>query len=66
MPLKRKVPNHIPPVERPCAICNQPVNLKAAKSNEDGQIVHEECYVEKISLKKGVRSENCHAAYWRY
>ena len=37
-----------------CPICNQPVWLNEAKTDEDGQAIHEGCYVAKIHL---VRSE---------
>ena len=32
-----------------CVICREPVNLEMAKTDADGQAIHEECYVEKIS-----------------
>jgi hypothetical protein len=28
-----------------CVICNKPVDLRTAKTNEAGKPVHEECYV---------------------
>ena len=28
-----------------CAYCHQPVKLENAKTNENGQAVHEDCYV---------------------
>ena len=31
-----------------CAICNEPVELETAKTDEDGKAVHEECYVGRI------------------
>jgi hypothetical protein len=33
-----------------CSICNQPVWLNDAKTDEDGQAIHEGCYVTKIHL----------------
>ena len=27
-----------------CSLCNKPVDLKTAKTNEEGKAVHEECY----------------------
>lgn len=30
-----------------CSICNRPVDLKTAKTNESGQPVHEERYVRR-------------------
>ena len=32
-----------------CPICNQPINLLTAKTDEDGHAVHDECYLAKIS-----------------
>jgi anti-sigma regulatory factor (Ser/Thr protein kinase) len=31
-----------------CAICNNPVLLETTKTDENGQAVHEECYVHKV------------------
>jgi hypothetical protein len=33
-----------------CIICGQPVALETSKANENGEAVHEECYVEAIIL----------------
>ena len=32
-----------------CFICNQPVNLEIAKVNDQGRVVHEECYAGMIT-----------------
>lgn len=32
-----------------CAICVQPVDLKKCKIDEDGDAVHEDCYVTRLS-----------------
>ncbi|MGA8272066.1 MAG: hypothetical protein WB919_10960 [Candidatus Sulfotelmatobacter sp.] len=34
-----------------CSICNQPLSLESAHSDEYGTPVHEECYVLKTRLK---------------
>jgi len=34
-----------------CVICREPVILEIAKTDDDGQAIHEECYVEKIRGK---------------
>lgn len=34
-----------------CPICNEPVRLETAKTNEDGTPVHEECYLASIAGK---------------
>jgi hypothetical protein len=31
-----------------CPLCNKPVKLSAARTNEDGQAVHEECYTSSL------------------
>lgn len=31
-----------------CAICNEPVDLRIAKTNDEGRAVHEECYLMKM------------------
>jgi hypothetical protein len=33
-----------------CRICKKPVNLELAKTDELGRIVHEGCYLLKISM----------------
>ena len=35
-----------------CSICNEPVELEAAKTDEDGRAVHEECYMRRMRLKQ--------------
>lgn len=35
-----------------CAICSQPVVIERAKADADGQAVHEDCYFQKIKLKR--------------
>lgn len=35
-----------------CSICEKPVDLKTAKTNESGQTVHEECYVVRHAMKE--------------
>ena len=35
-----------------CSLCNQPVPLENAKTDEYGLAVHEECYVLKLSLRR--------------
>jgi hypothetical protein len=38
-----------------CSICNDAVELETAKIDEVGRPVHEDCYVEKISVNKAAR-----------
>lgn len=35
-----------------CSICGEPVNLQTAKCDENGNALHEECYVQKILDQK--------------
>lgn len=49
-PLAQKAPKSQPDVVR-CSICNQPLSLESAHSDEYGAPVHEECYVLKIRLR---------------
>jgi len=45
--------NHIVPAALVpvCAICRKPLPLETAKTDERGQIVHEECYLLKMKVK---------------
>ena len=42
-----------------CPICRRPVWLTEAKTDENGQAIHEGCYVEKIHLVRAqpIRSD---------
>ena len=33
-------------------ICNEPVELKTSKTDENGKTVHEDCYVRRMRLKE--------------
>jgi len=35
-----------------CPICNAPVGLEAAKTDEQGTAIHEECYVLELQLRR--------------
>lgn len=39
-----------------CSICNLPVPLNNAKTDEDGSAIHEDCYLIKLGVAKGVAS----------
>jgi len=39
-----------PTVVPTCVICHKPAPLETAKTDEHGQIIHEECYVFKMKL----------------
>jgi hypothetical protein len=34
-----------------CSICNRPIALETAKTDEVGQAAHEECYLRKLGIK---------------
>ncbi len=36
-----------------CVLCDKPVSLETAKADEEGQTVHEQCYVLKLKQGKG-------------
>jgi hypothetical protein len=40
------------PQEINCSICNKPVDLETAKTDEDGKTVHGECYVAAMGLQR--------------
>jgi hypothetical protein len=40
-----------------CSICNEPVEINTAKTDEDGKAIHEECYV-MIIIRKGASPPN--------
>jgi hypothetical protein len=35
-----------------CSVCGKRVNVQTSKTDESGQAVHEECYVEKIQREQ--------------
>jgi hypothetical protein len=48
--------NHI------CTICGETVGLEFCKSDEDGQVVHEKCYVAKVAADSRADSSGLHQA----
>jgi hypothetical protein len=38
--------------EMKCAFCNAPVLIETAKTNERGQLIHEDCYVQSLRMKR--------------
>lgn len=42
-----------------CSVCNEPVSLETANTDEIGLAVHEHCYVLKLSLKNAVLDAMC-------
>ena len=37
-----------------CCLCGDPVDLRTAKTNEYGKAIHEDCYVLRMRMKRGV------------
>ncbi len=37
-----------------CALCDEPVDLRTAKTDEDGQAVHEECYLLRMQMNGSI------------
>jgi hypothetical protein len=35
-----------------CPVCNKPVSLESAKTDEHGRAIHEDCYVLALRLKQ--------------
>jgi hypothetical protein len=35
-----------------CSICNEPVERRTSKTDENGRVVHEDCYVRRMRLKE--------------
>ena len=35
-----------------CSICNEPVESKTSKTDENGKAVHEDCYIRRMRLKE--------------
>jgi hypothetical protein len=38
--------------EMRCVFCDMPVSIETAKTNECGQLVHEDCYVESVQMNR--------------
>lgn len=41
-----------------CSICNKPVDLAIAKTDDDGKAVHDECYILNLAVKQPSRPIN--------
>ena len=39
-----------------CRICNEPVDLTTSKTDEDGQAIHEECYLQRLHINTEPKS----------
>jgi hypothetical protein len=50
-PSRKEAPKKESPVLR-CRICDKPVTVETAKTDGDGQAIHEECYALKMNLEQ--------------
>ena len=41
-----------------CSICNKPVEIATAKTDHNGKVVHDECYIRNLRLKQPAKSAN--------
>jgi hypothetical protein len=48
--------SEIPEQQINCSICNKPVDLTTAKTNDQGDAVHEECCVLQEAIAAGPRA----------
>jgi hypothetical protein len=39
----------------PCVICDKPVELETARTNERGRAVHEDCYFANLKQRRRLR-----------
>jgi hypothetical protein len=53
---KASLTMQFPKPEINCSICDKPVALETAKTDEVGQAAHEECYLFKLGIKAGHNS----------
>ena len=37
-----------------CCLCGDPVDLRTAKTDEHGKAIHEDCYVLRMRMKRGM------------
>jgi hypothetical protein len=45
----RSLTTTLPPSRFPlCSLCNEPVDLRTAKTDENGKAIHEQCYALKM------------------
>lgn len=38
--------------EMRCVFCDMPVSIETAKTNERGQLIHEDCYVQSLQMNR--------------
>jgi hypothetical protein len=38
--------------ETRCTFCDLPVLIETAKTNERGQVIHEDCYVQSLQMNR--------------
>lgn len=50
---KEPLAMQLPVQEINCSICNKPVSLESARTDEAGRAVHQECYLLSVATKTG-------------
>jgi hypothetical protein len=38
-----------------CCLCSEPIDLRTAKTDEYGKAIHEECYVLRMRMTRGMQ-----------
>jgi hypothetical protein len=38
-------------ISNTCSFCNEPVEIKTGKTDDNGKAIHEECYAARMRLK---------------
>jgi len=44
-----------------CFLCGKPVPLSTSKTDENGNAIHEECYVLRMRLRRATRKDDPHS-----
>lgn len=60
-PSRKELPRKESPALR-CRICDKPVALENAKTDGDGQAIHEECYALRLKLEQASQDGHPHAS----
>jgi len=58
--VKKRIATHVAVTARTapvlCAICDAPVQLEHCKIDEDGEAVHDKCYLASLAKSPGTRN----------
>lgn len=42
---------------RLCPVCNEPIDLRVSKTDEQGRAIHEDCYALKIDVERATGAQ---------